>query len=76
MRPDQLGNKRTFFDNVFNMFTPEKAESAQFTSEPPRTSMTAPPPGYQTPSPDAPYGVGPKDNRKASTVVDRAEAPR
>jgi hypothetical protein len=73
MRPDQLGNKRTFFDNVFNVFTPGKPETAQFTNEPPRTSMTAPPPGYQTPSPDQPYGVGAKDNRKASTVVDRAE---
>ena len=37
MRPDQLGNKRTFFDNVFNDFqAPGKPESAQFTSEPPR----------------------------------------
>ncbi len=76
MRPDELGNKRSFFDNVFNMFTPGKPESAQFTSEPPRASMTAPPPGYQTPSPEQPYGLGQKDNRKASTVVERAEAPR
>ncbi len=76
MSPDQLGNKRTFFDNVFNMFTPGKPESAQFTNEPPRTTMTAPPPGYQTPSPEQPYGLGQKDNRKASTVVERAEAPR
>jgi len=76
MSPDQLGNKRTFFDNVFNMFTPGKPESAQFTSEPPRASMTAPPPGYQTPSPAQPYGIGQKDHRKASTVVERAEAPR
>jgi hypothetical protein len=76
MRPDQLGNKRTIFDNVFNMFTRGKPETAPFTSEPPRTSMTAPPPGYQTPSPDQPYGVGAKDNRKASTVVDRAEVAR
>ena len=31
---------------------------AQFTGEPPRTSLTEPPPGYQTPSPDQPYGSG------------------
>ncbi len=74
MRPDQLNNKRTFFDSVFQMFTPGKPESVPFTDEPPRTSMTAPPPGYQTPSPEQPYGLGQKDTRKASTVVDRAEA--
>ncbi len=32
-------------------------EVATFKAEPPRTSLTAPPPGYQTPSPAAPYGV-------------------
>ena len=74
MRPDQLNNKRTIFDTVFQMFTPGKPESAPFTNEPPRASMTAPPPGYQTPSPEQPYGLGQKDNRKASTVVERAEA--
>ena len=44
-----------------------------FNSEPPRASMTAPPPGYQTPSPEQPYGLGQQDTRTASTVVDRAE---
>ena len=29
----------------------------QFTGEPPRASLTEPPPGYQTPSPDQPYGL-------------------
>ena len=33
-------------------------EAAQFTGEPARTSLTEPPPGYQTPSPTQPYGVG------------------
>jgi hypothetical protein len=32
-------------------------EIGTFTSEPPRMSLTEPPPGYQTPSPAAPYGV-------------------
>ena len=31
---------------------------ANFTGEPPRTALTDPPPGYQTPSPEQPYGVG------------------
>jgi len=30
----------------------------RFTGEPKRTDLTAPPPGYQTPSPDQPYGPG------------------
>jgi hypothetical protein len=34
------------------------ADAAKFTGEPPRVSLTAPPPGYQTPSPEQPYGVG------------------
>jgi hypothetical protein len=32
-------------------------EVGTFTAEPPRTSLTEPPPGYQTPSPAAPYGI-------------------
>ena len=35
-----------------------KEEYATFTGEPPRTSLTEPPPGYRTPSPAQPYGVG------------------
>lgn len=34
-----------------------KEEVGKFEGEPPRTTLTAPPPGYQTPSPAAPYGV-------------------
>ena len=37
----------------------KKEESAQFTGEPPRASLTEPPVGYRTPSPTQPYGVGP-----------------
>jgi hypothetical protein len=32
-------------------------DTARFTGEPPRTLLTEPPPGYQTPSPDQPYGL-------------------
>jgi hypothetical protein len=76
MSPSQLGNNKSFFDTLFSAFTPAKPESAPFTGEPPRASMTAPPTGYQTPSPDQPYGIRQKDDRKASTVADRAEDPR
>ena len=41
-----------------SMFGNKKEEAAKFTGEPPRASLTEPPPGYQTPSPDQPYGVG------------------
>jgi hypothetical protein len=34
-----------------------KEEVGTFKGEPPRVSLTEPPPGYQTPSPAAPYGV-------------------
>jgi hypothetical protein len=36
--------------------------------------MTAPPTGYQTPSPNYPYGMGiQQDKRKASTLEERVE---
>ena len=35
----------------------KKEETAKFTGEPTRGSLTDPPPGYQTPSPDHPYGL-------------------
>jgi hypothetical protein len=54
--PSQLG---TSGSGVFGaMFGSKKEETAKFTGEPPRASLTDPPPGYQTPSPDQPYGVG------------------
>jgi len=52
--PSELGFKG--FGSFFS--GNKKEESAQFTREPPRNSLTDPPPGYQTPSPDQPYGVG------------------
>jgi len=59
---------------------PEKPETAEFTSEPVRDTLTAPPPGYQTPSPNAPYGFDPRSDKaknkaKALTVEDRAVGP-
>jgi hypothetical protein len=52
--PSELG-----FKGVSSFFGGnKKEESAKFTGEPPRGSLTDPPPGYQTPSPDQPYGTG------------------
>jgi hypothetical protein len=44
--------------NIFtNMFGKKDDEVAKFVKEPPRATLTEPPPGYQTPSPDQPYGL-------------------
>jgi hypothetical protein len=41
---------------LFNLFG-NKPEQAQFGHEPPRVNLTQPPVGYQTPSPNYPYGI-------------------
>jgi hypothetical protein len=55
LSPSELGSKTGIFGS---MFAKDAPESSKFTGEPPRASLTSPPPGYQTPSPDQPYGVG------------------
>jgi hypothetical protein len=55
LAPSQLDTKPNFFGRMFGKDEPEVKS---FTAEPPRTALTEPPPGYQTPSPDQPYGVG------------------
>ncbi|HWX07393.1 MAG TPA: hypothetical protein VN065_16320 [Bradyrhizobium sp.] len=58
LSPSQLG-----FDGKFsNLFGGNKAEIAPFKGEPTRDSLTQPPPGYQTPSPNFAYGTGPKES--------------
>jgi hypothetical protein len=65
--PDKLGSKGSVFSR---MFGPDKDESVgSFTSEPPRAALTEPPPGYQTPSPEQPYGIG-KTKPVAPTSAD------
>jgi hypothetical protein len=54
-----------------------KEEYGTFTGEPPRANLTDPPPGYQTPSPDEPYGISPdRKPSKATTRNDLMEAPQ
>ena len=58
LSPSQLG-----FDGKFsNVFGGNKSESTQFKGEPTRDSLTQPPVGYQTPSPNFAYGTGPKES--------------
>ena len=55
----------------------KKEEYGTFTGEPPRASLTDPPPGYQSPSPDQPYGIPPdRKPAKASTLGERMEPVR
>ena len=51
----ELNQKTSIWSNVFGS---KEDEVAKFTREPPRAELTQPPPGYQTPSPDQPYGLG------------------
>ena len=44
------------------MFGGSKTETAPFKGEPTRDSLTQPPTGYQTPSPNFAYGTGPKES--------------
>ncbi|MGJ5178738.1 hypothetical protein ACQR16_28070 [Bradyrhizobium oligotrophicum] len=57
LSPSQLG----FKGGLFGMFKGNDKEEAKFSSEPQRESLTQPPPGYQTPSPNYAYGTGPKE---------------
>lgn len=55
LKPSELGYTGGVFGTLFGKGKEE--EAARFTGEPERSSLTEPPPGYQTPSPSQPYGV-------------------
>lgn len=65
--PDQLG-----FTGWMNGVT-GKQEKLTFNGEPERENLIQPPPGYQTPAPNAPYGVvePKKETFKFPTLFDR-----
>jgi hypothetical protein len=65
----ELGAKG-IFSGISSMWGP-KEEYTTFTSEPPRSSLLEPPPGYRTPSPNQPFGVG--REKWKPTTVDRQE---
>jgi hypothetical protein len=58
LSPSQLGYSGGFS----GLFGGNKAETAPFKGEPTRESLTQPPTGYQTPSPNFAYGTGPKES--------------
>jgi len=69
LSPSALG----FDGKVFNMFKGNSAEIGQFKQEPPRESLTQPPPGYQTPSPNFAYGTGPKESLNKEYAPDQGK---
>jgi hypothetical protein len=59
LSPSQLG----FTGGFSSLFGGgSKTEKAEFKGEPTRDSLTQPPVGYQTPSPNFAYGTGPKES--------------
>jgi hypothetical protein len=60
----ELNGKRSIWSSIFGKDEPEVGK---FTGEPPRASLTTPPPGYQTPSPDQPYGLNAKEKAPKAT---------
>ena len=58
LSPSQLGYSGGFS----GLFGGNKSETAPFKGEPSRESLTQPPRGYQTPSPNFAYGTGPKES--------------
>jgi hypothetical protein len=58
LSPSQLGYNGGFS----GLFGGSKTETAPFKGEPTRESLTQPPAGYQTPSPNFAYGTGPKES--------------
>lgn len=58
LMPSELGYSGGFM----GLFKGNKMEATEFKQEPTRESLTQPPPGYQTPSPNYLYGTGPKES--------------
>ena len=59
LSPAQLGYTGGLFKNLFGG---NGNETAPFSGEPTRETLTQPPTGYQTPSPNFAYGTGPRES--------------
>ncbi len=69
--PSDRGTKKA---GILSFDWLKQEDYGTFTGEPPRVSLTDPPPGYQTPSPDQPYGIVPeKKIYKPPTLGERME---
>jgi len=71
--PRDTAAKKNMFSGMFS----KKNEYATFTGEPTRETLTDPPPGYLTPSPDQAYGVGQSPAQyKVKSLGERMEPTR
>ncbi len=73
LSPNELGYKGGILGTMFHG---KDNDVARFTGEPPRTDLTEPPPGYQIPSPEQPYGVGQAKPKADQDYLNRAEPKR
>jgi len=75
---DQSGSdERGHKSSILSFDWLKQEDYGTFTGEPPRVSLTDPPPGYQTPSPDQPYGITPERKvYKPPTLGERMEPVR
>lgn len=74
LKPSELGYTGGLLKK---MFGGGDNEVKRFTGEPARTDLTAPPPGYQTPSPAQPYGPSaPEAPKPTNDYVTRGELVR
>jgi hypothetical protein len=64
LTPTELGTQ-----GIFSPLWGNKEEYSTFTGEPARSNLTQPPPGYRTPSPNQPYGVG--KQKWTPTITDK-----
>ncbi len=76
LRPDELGYRGGLWSDFLNLghtFDKEKpVEGAKFLREPTRATLTEPPTGYRSPSPDQPYGLNYRGEKgKALTQEER-----
>jgi len=70
MTPSELGYKGGLWKSLFA----KDEEYTTFTGEAPRASLIEPPPGYRTPAPTQPYGVG--KEKWTPKPIDRLEPVR
>jgi hypothetical protein len=72
LNPNELGYFGGLLTGRGFGFGGYRDETGTFTNEPPRSALTAPPPGYQTPSQQQPYGVTRRIERSAPEQFDPA----
>lgn len=71
LSPGELGSKGNVWSSMWS--SNDTPQSAPYPGEPPRSSLTAPPVGYLSPSPNYPYGITPtKEAPKPYKVEDQA----